>query len=62
MARTNRITRRAFLRGAAAGAAAAPLVVAAEAFGANDRIQLAGIGLGGRGNYVFSNLARRDGV
>jgi len=62
MSRTSRITRRTFLRSAAAGAAAAPLVVAAETFGAGDRINLAGIGLGRRGNYVFSNLARRDGV
>jgi len=62
MSRTRRLTRRTFLTGAMATAAAAPLVVADETFGAGDRINLAGIGMGRRGTYVFWNLARRPGV
>jgi len=62
MSCASRLSRRRFLKGAAATVCAAPLVVAAETFGVNDRIQLAGIGMGRRGTYVFWNLARRAGV
>ena len=62
MSRRVRLTRRALLKAGTLAAAAGPLVVAAEAFGANDRIHLGGIGMGRRGNYVFTNLARRPGV
>ncbi|MFP4057355.1 MAG: Gfo/Idh/MocA family protein [Candidatus Brocadiia bacterium] len=47
-----RIGRRAFLRRAAA-AAAAPMVIGSRAFGANDRITMGGIGMGGRGRGVL---------
>ncbi|MFW6161894.1 MAG: Gfo/Idh/MocA family oxidoreductase, partial [Planctomycetota bacterium] len=50
--REARIDRRAFLRRAAA-AAAAPAVIGSRAFGANDRITMAGIGMGGRGSGVL---------
>ncbi|MFO8014459.1 MAG: Gfo/Idh/MocA family oxidoreductase [Phycisphaerae bacterium] len=62
MSRRSRLTRRNLLKGATAAACAGPLVVAAETFGANDRIHLAGIGLGGRGRYVFGSLARHSDV
>jgi predicted dehydrogenase len=42
-------SRRHFLKKATVAAAAAPMVVNAQVFGANDRITLAGIGMGGRG-------------
>ena len=47
MKRTRRVTRRGFLRGATAAAFAAPLAVRSSAFGANDRITTAIMGLGG---------------
>jgi predicted dehydrogenase len=48
MSRDVRITRRGFLRTAAA-ACAAPLIVRSSAFGANDRITMGCIGMGGQG-------------
>lgn len=47
MARSVRMTRRGFLRGASGAALAAPLVVRSSAFGANGRITAGIIGLGG---------------
>jgi len=47
MSGRRRVSRRNFLRGAAAGALGAPLFVRATAFGANDRITAGIIGLGG---------------
>jgi len=47
MTRRQQVTRRGFLRGAAAGAIACPWFVRASAFGANDRITTGIIGLGG---------------
>ena len=44
-----RVTRRSFLKGAAAAAMAAPYFVPDKAFGANDKIAFAGIGMGGQG-------------
>ena len=44
-----RMTRRDLLRKGAAAAVAAPLFVNSRAFGANGRINLAGIGMGGQG-------------
>ena len=43
------ITRRSFLVRSAAAACAAPVFIRARAFGANDRIVMAGIGMGGQG-------------
>ena len=43
------MTRRDFLRKGAAAALAAPLVIHSRAFGANDRITMGAIGMGGRG-------------
>ncbi len=47
MTGTGRFSRRAFLRSAAAAALAAPTIVPATSFGANDRITAGIIGLGG---------------
>ena len=47
MSRSKPVTRRAVLKGAAAAAIGAPLVVDASAFGANDEITAGIIGLGG---------------
>ena len=44
-----RITRRGFLKQATAAALAAPLVINSRAFGANDRIAMGCIGMGGQG-------------
>ena len=49
MAGTKRLTRRRFLKGAAAGAMAAPYFVPDRAFGANDQFTMGAIGMGGRG-------------
>ncbi len=49
MAKNRRTTRRGFLRQAAAAAFAAPVVVHSRAFGANDRITMGCIGMGGQG-------------
>jgi hypothetical protein len=49
MPNTLRITRRSFLARTAVAAGAAPLILSARAFGANERIVMAGIGMGGQG-------------
>ena len=49
MAANRRITRRDFLARAGGAALAAPLFVNSRSFGANSRINLAGIGMGGQG-------------
>jgi len=49
MARTHRPTRRSFLARMAAATAVAPLVMNARAFGANDKITMGCVGMGGRG-------------
>ena len=49
MARSARLTRRGFLKGAAAAAMAAPYFVPDTAFGANDQFTMGSIGVGGRG-------------
>jgi hypothetical protein len=62
-----RTTRRSFLQRSAA-ACAAPFVIRASALGAggrkapSDRINLAAIGVGGRGRYVFGSLSRAGDV
>ncbi len=68
MARNRRMNRRGFLKGAATAALAGPLILPASALGVDgraapsNRIHVAGIGMGGRGRYVFQNLTRRPGV
>ncbi|MHC4401933.1 MAG: Gfo/Idh/MocA family protein [Planctomycetota bacterium] len=69
MNRKRRITRRGFLRKAAAAAAvAAPLNIKPSALGADggtaasERITMAAIGLGGRGTGVFRNLTQGTDV
>src|ERR1035441_5206572 len=49
MSNTSRITRRSFLARTAVAAGGAPLILSARAFGANERIVMAGIGMGGQG-------------
>jgi len=49
MARDDRVTRRRFLAGTAAALGAAPLFVSSRVFGANDRIAVGAIGVGGQG-------------
>ncbi len=49
MSRALRITRRGFLRKTALAAGAAPLAISSRAFGANDRITMGCIGMGGQG-------------
>lgn len=58
MARHNWMTRREFLRKAASAAIAAPLLVHSRAFGANDRITMGGIGMGGRGRSDLGDFLR----
>jgi len=49
MSRQRRVSRRDFLGTAAAAACAAPLVMSSKAFGANDKIAMGCIGMGGQG-------------
>ena len=48
------VSRRDFVKGTAAAVSSAPAVV--SALGANDRLQVAFIGLGGRGRYVMDMM------
>ncbi len=64
MSRKKRFTRRQFLAKTATAAFAAPLIIPASALGGasrtapSDRINVAAIGLGNRGKYVFGALTR----
>ena len=66
MTRTRSITRRRFLERAGLAAMAAPLVVKASALGADggappsERINMAALGLGGRGRGVFGGMTSRS--
>lgn len=68
MSSAKRFTRRRFLSRSAAAAFGVPLVVSSSALGLNGqvapsaRIQLAAIGVGGRGSGVFRSLVQRRGV
>ena len=68
MSFARRVTRRTFLLQSASTAFGVPIVLSASALGLgdqiapNERINLAAIGVGGRGSGVFNNLARRAGV
>ncbi len=57
-----RITRRSFFRRSAAATAAAPLVLSARAFGANERISMGFIGMGGQGRGDMGALMNFDEV
>jgi predicted dehydrogenase len=58
------VTRREFLRGtaAAAGALAFPLVVPSRVFGANERLNIASIGCGGKGEVDTDGVADQNMV
>jgi 3-hydroxyisobutyrate dehydrogenase-like beta-hydroxyacid dehydrogenase len=56
------ISRRTFLKGAAAAAVAAPLIIPSTAFGANDKIALGAIGVGNMGNSDLDQLIGRTQV
>ena len=58
---SKRITRRGFLKTAVA-AGAAPLLVSSEAFGANDRIVMGCIGMGGQGRGDMGGFLGHKGV
>ncbi|MCH2588992.1 MAG: gfo/Idh/MocA family oxidoreductase, partial [Planctomycetales bacterium] len=51
------IRRREFLAGAGAGALAAPTLVPAAVFGANERLNIGAIGVGGRGASDLAAVA-----
>ena len=55
---THAISRRGFLKAAAAATIATPLLVDAKAFGANDQITMGSIGVGGRGHGNMGSLLR----
>ncbi len=59
-----RVSRRQFLGHIAAGGAAfaVPLIGAGRVLGANDRISVAVVGIGGRGGSHIDEFARMDGV
>src|SRR5437762_2449221 len=62
---TNRrnVTRRRFLQGsaaAAAGALAFPVVIPSFAFGANERLNIAAIGCGGKGEVDTNGVADQN--
>jgi len=65
MSREERLTRREFLKGAAALAVSAPYVITSSAFGgpgrrpAGDRINVAAIGVRGRGNSLMREVIGR---
>ena len=44
------------------GAAVATAASYGRIFGANERIRIAGIGTGGRGDYLLSNVAKLEGT
>ena len=56
------LTRRRFLRQAAAAGAAAPLIAGARVFGANERITMGCIGVGGRGQSDMNDFLRFDDI
>ncbi|MCZ6796228.1 MAG: Gfo/Idh/MocA family oxidoreductase [Planctomycetota bacterium] len=58
MSRTQGITRRRFLKRMAAASLAAPLVVSSQVLGANDRITMGCIGVGGRGRGDMGGFLR----
>lgn len=56
MSKERRVSRRQFLGTAALAAGVAPLYIPSTAFGANDRITMAAIGVGGRGRGDMGGL------
>ena len=64
MSTDRNVTRRSFIRQTAAGSSAVGLFAlsakaATAAPGANDRINIGSIGVGGRGNAILSDLLKR---
>src|SRR4051812_50162108 len=59
-----KLTRRRFIRGSVgvAGALAFPMVVSSRAFGANDRVQVACIGAGGKGEVDITGASAAGGT
>lgn len=60
-----KLSRRTFLRnsaGATVGLAVAPMIIPSTAFGANDRIRAAVLGVNGRGKSHISGLMEQDNV
>ena len=59
-----KITRRDFVKASVvvSGAAVCPLFISSEAFGANDRLRGAVLGVGGRGNHHVQAFSKIDGV
>ena len=56
----NRVSRRSFLKGAAAATFAAPLVLPRSVFGANDRVAVAFIGVGNQGNNNLKAFLKQN--
>src|SRR5438045_8777978 len=59
-----KLTRRRFIRGSVgvAGALAFPTIVSSRAFGANDRVQVACIGAGGKGEVDINGASAAGGT
>ncbi|MCA9120018.1 MAG: Gfo/Idh/MocA family oxidoreductase [Planctomycetaceae bacterium] len=55
-------TRRTFLKNAAAASVAVPTFVSSSVFGANDRLNIAGIGVGGKGRGDIENTSQGQNV
>ena len=62
MSKSKRITRRGLLKTTALAAGLAPMVVKAQAFGANDRITMGCIGMGGQGRGDMGGFLGRKEV
>jgi predicted dehydrogenase len=56
----NRVSRRSFLKGAAAATFAAPLILPRSVFGANDRVAVAFIGVGNQGNNNLKAFLKQN--
>jgi len=55
-------SRRTFLQQSAAASVAAPLVISSSAWGANDRLNIAGVGVGGKGRGDIANTSQGQNV
>lgn len=55
---TRNSTRRTFLKQSAAASIAVPTFISSSAFGANDRLNIAGIGVGGKGRGDIENTSQ----
>ena len=59
---TQQITRRVFLQQSAAASIVLPTFVSSTVFGANDRLNIAGIGVGGKGRGDIENTSQGQNV